>query len=182
MSDSLKNEQFSHLLFFGEQPEQIAHGRSFVMSNLSDSLTSLLTKREIANFFRKTYKKLYKNVQKIWFYSYLLSESLVFCEQKSEWAICSQKTEWFAHLLFYDEWPEWIAHSRSLVMSDLSDLLMVARLSWATWTIHSQLLICPERFERNAHSRSLKWVILSEWGMSLQYWGPNFFGWSDLQS
>ena len=40
-----KNERFAHSLIFGEQPEGIAHGRSFLVSDLSDSLT-LLTKKE----------------------------------------------------------------------------------------------------------------------------------------
>ena len=40
MSDSLKKpEQFAHLLFCAERPEQIAHICSFVMTNLSDLLT-----------------------------------------------------------------------------------------------------------------------------------------------
>ena len=34
-----KNEQFAHLLFYHEQPVWIDHGCSFVMSDLSDSLT-----------------------------------------------------------------------------------------------------------------------------------------------
>ena len=38
MSDSLKNERFAHLLIFGEQPERFAHGCSFPLSDLSDSL------------------------------------------------------------------------------------------------------------------------------------------------
>ena len=33
-----KNERFAHLLLFGEQPEWLAHGRSFLVSNLSESL------------------------------------------------------------------------------------------------------------------------------------------------
>ena len=33
-----KNEQFTHLLFFGERPERFAHNRSFPLSNLSESL------------------------------------------------------------------------------------------------------------------------------------------------
>ena len=37
-----KNEQFTHSLTFGERPEQIAHGHSFLVSDLSDSLTSLI--------------------------------------------------------------------------------------------------------------------------------------------
>ena len=33
-----KNERFSHLLIFGEWPERFAHGRSFLVSHLSESL------------------------------------------------------------------------------------------------------------------------------------------------
>ena len=40
ISDLLQiNERFAHLLFDHEHPERIAHGRSFVMSVLSDLLT-----------------------------------------------------------------------------------------------------------------------------------------------
>ena len=43
MRDSIKKkEQFAHSLIFGEQPEQIAHSRSILVSNLSDLLTSLI--------------------------------------------------------------------------------------------------------------------------------------------
>ena len=40
-----KNERFAHSLIFGERPEGFAHDRSFLVSNLSDSLTSLTRKR-----------------------------------------------------------------------------------------------------------------------------------------
>ena len=39
-------------------------------------------------------------------------------------------------------------------MSDLSESLTVAHLSWATWAIRSQSLICFEKSEGIAHSRS----------------------------
>ena len=68
--------------------------------------------------------------------------------------------EWIAHSLIYHERPERITHSRSFVMSDLSDLLTVAHLSWATWAIGSQSIICLERSEQIAHSRSFD---LIEW-------------------
>ena len=48
-------------------------------------------------------------------------------------------------------------------MSDLSDSLPVALLTWATWAIYSQSLICPERSERITHSRSFDLSNLSEW-------------------
>ena len=47
-------------------------------------------------------------------------------------------------------------------MSDLSDLLTVTLLIWAFWVICSQSLICPERSERIAHSRSFDLSDLSE--------------------
>ena len=34
-----KNEQFAHSLIFGERPERFTHGRSFDLSDLSESLT-----------------------------------------------------------------------------------------------------------------------------------------------
>ena len=48
-------------------------------------------------------------------------------------------------------------------MSNLSDSLTVALLIWATWAIRSPLLICPERSERSAHSRSFDVSEMSEW-------------------
>ena len=77
------------------------------------------------------------------------SELLVFSELKSKWVIPSRKT---SDLLI-----------RSFIMSNLSELLMVALLSWATRVIRSQALICPERSKRIALSGSLKWLILSKW-------------------
>ena len=71
-----------------------------------------------------------------------------------------------ACLLIYHERPERIANGCSFVMSDLSNSLIVTLLTWATWAIRSQLLICPERSEQIAHSHSLKWVIFSIWAMS----------------
>ena len=53
-----------------------------------------------------------------------------FCEQKSKWVICSEKTN--------------DSLIRSFVLSDLRDSLTVAFLTWVTWTIRSQSLICPE--------------------------------------
>ena len=39
MSDTQKNKRLAHLLFYHERPERITHGRAFVMSNMSNSLT-----------------------------------------------------------------------------------------------------------------------------------------------
>ena len=49
-------------------------------------------------------------------------------------------------------------------MSDLSELLTVAHLSWATWAIRSWLLISSERPERFTHSCSF---VLSDHSKSL---------------
>ena len=51
-------------------------------------------------------------------------------------------------------------------MSDLSDLLTVAHLSWVTWAIHSQSLICLERCERISHSSSFDLSEMSNERMS----------------
>ena len=59
-----------------------------------------------------------------------------------------KKTELFAHLLICPDRPEWIAQICSFVMSNLSDVLPVAHLSWATWANRSHLLICSEWFEQ----------------------------------
>ena len=47
-------------------------------------------------------------------------------------------------------------------MSDLSKLLTVAHLSWATWAIRSWSLICLEQPEQFAHNRSFVLSDLSE--------------------
>ena len=88
-----------------------------------------------------------------WEYRFL---PMGFCKNLSD---SLKKIEWFAHLLFRAEQPERIAHICSLVMSDLSDWLTVAHLSWATGAIQSQSPICPEPPERFAHSCSF---VLSE--------------------
>ena len=144
------------------------------MSVLSDLLTALFKKREWANrnfFFKLT--KTFKTYIKIRFYSIFWANRLFFVSKRVNEQFAQKK--WFDHLLFYHERPEQIAHGCSFVMSDLSDLLMVALLSWATWAICSQLLICAEQFELFAHSRSFVLSDLSEWAMSewanSQPWG-----------
>ena len=37
-----QKKRFAHSLIFGEQPERFAHSRSFLVSDLSDLLTSLI--------------------------------------------------------------------------------------------------------------------------------------------
>ena len=117
-----KNTQFANSLIFVEQPERFAHGCSFLVSNLSESLTVAhfwwatwavrsncsLNKREWANrSFLKTYESL-----------------TVALLSWATWAICSRS-------LFWHKRSERFAHSRSL--------------SWAIWANHSQSLIWSER-------------------------------------
>ena len=150
---------------------------SFSVSDLSHLLTVALLswetwaihshcslkKRRWANC--SGFLNLQKNVQKIWFYSIFLVNHL-FLWVKERLSDLLKKTKRFAHLLFYHEQPEQITHSRYFVLSNLSDFLTVSYLSWATWAISSQLLICPERSEQIAQSHSLQWAILSKWAMS----------------
>ena len=155
MSESLKKTSDS--LIFGEPPERITHGRSFLVRDLSTSLTLLIFGEgpehfaHIAHFWRGTWVirshsslkkskwanrsgffKLTKNVKKRTnkydFSQQFLSKLLIFCKR------FAQKNKRFAHL------------------------------SWATWENCSQLLICHEQPERFAHSHSF---VLSDLSKSL---------------
>ena len=115
---------------------------SFLVSNLSDLLTSLIKKEGMSDLLIFFYVQ--KTYQKIRFIILV----------KFFWANPS-----FAHL----SWVTWgIAHGRSFVMSDLSNSLTVALLTWATWAIcsvthlswaiwanHSQSLIWFEQWENS---------------------------------
>ena len=172
LSDSLMFAQFwwaiwanrSWSLSFVEQPERFAHSHSFVMSDLSNSLTSLFWKGRMSEAlgFLNLQKKTFTKCKKIQIYSIFFERFTRCRERKSKWAIHFKKSEQFAHLLFYHEWPAKIDHGHSFVMRDLSNSLTFALLS-AAWAICSQPLICPEQSEKIAHSRSLKWAILSKW-------------------
>ena len=66
-------------------------------------------------------------------------------------------------MFIYHERPERIAQGCSFVLSHVSDSLTVAHFLWAAWAIRSQLLICLQRSERIAHSRSFDLSEMSEW-------------------
>ena len=76
---------------------------------------------------------------------FLLSESLVFCEQKTN-ERCTQKKRAIC----------------SFIMSNLSKLLTVVHLSWAIWGICSQSLFWHEQPEQFAHSHLFVLSDLSE--------------------
>ena len=120
---------------------------------------NLLIEFRISNFaqkewvklllFLKTYKKTVTNFPKNTFFQILLSKLLIFCEQKRKWVICSKK---LCHSLI-----------RSFVLSNLSESLTFAHLSWKTSVIRSESLICPVRPQRIAHICSFVLRNLSEW-------------------
>ena len=58
-------------------------------------------------------------------------------------------------------------------LSDLSDSLTVSHLSWATWAIRSQSLICPKQSDQIAHSRSFDMSNLSKWANSQPWCWPS---------
>ena len=155
-----KNKRFPNSLIFGEQ---FTHSRSFLVSDSLTvtyfwwaiwlKLTLLFTKEGVSESL------VFKNLQKYNFIKIFLSESLIFCERKSN---SLRKNR----LLFCHEWPEWFAHGHSFLVSDLRKSLMVDHFWWATWAICSQSLFCHEWSEQIAFSRSLKWVILSKRAMS----------------
>ena len=125
-----KSEWFAHLLIFwletwaicsrslipSERPEQIACGRSFVLSNLSDSLTSLRRNEQIFCFLKNTVK----NVQKIWFKNFFFEPIAYFLWAKDKSDRFAQKTDQFTHL----SWVTWANRSHSLICHE-------RHLSWA---------------------------------------------------
>ena len=121
---------------------------SFLVSNLCDLLTSP------HSFFFFNCKKTYKNTILFEFFW----AKARFCEQKSECAIHSKKQDirsfahlsWVtwancSHLLICHERPERFAHSRSFVLSNLSESLTFAHLSWAIWA-HERM--CDEQMSK----------------------------------
>ena len=147
------------LLFFHERPEWITHCRSFVKSNGSKWLTvallfrstwvirsrSLFKKERLSKERREQFflwLETIKNIQKIRFLSNYFAQIACF------WAI---RSGCFCH-----ERPDRIAYSCSFVRSNLSDLLMVALLSWATWVNRSRSLFDLSNFEWKRKSKRAK--------------------------
>ena len=133
----------SDSLIHSERPELIVHSHSFLVSDLIDLLTLLRGNERIVCFLKKLFKNCKKTYKKFNFFS----ELLVFCQEherlsdllKKKWAICSFTHFWWAtwancsHSLICHELPERFAHSRSFVLSKLSELLTFAHLSWGIW-------------------------------------------------
>ena len=79
-----------------------------------------------------------------------MSKLLIFCERKSEWAICNKKKA-----------------IRSFALLSLCKLLTVALLSWAPWAIRSLWLICHEQPEQLLMVANLFWAIWANHSQSL---------------
>ena len=148
-----------------------------------------LKKREWANplFFKLT-KKCTKRYD---FSQICFSALLIFCEQKSKWAIaqkmsdsliCSFIMSDLSKLLTVPHlsWATWAICSQycnSFVLSNLSESLTVAHFSIATWAICSQALNCSERSEWINHSCSFDLSNLSEWAN--EQWAMNKWAMSE---
>ena len=89
-----------------------------------------------------------------------------FYEQKRKWVICTKKQSYSLICSF--------------VLIDLSELVKFIHLSWATWVMCSQSLICPEQPEQIAHiclfvlSDLSKWANarMSEWAIEQKIPNP----------
>ena len=64
--------------------------------------------------------------------------------------------------LIFGERPERFAHSHSFDISDRSDSLTVAHLSWAIWANHSQWLIWFKQKEQMSDERMSKFPALEK--------------------
>ena len=138
----------SQSLIWSEQMSELALSRwansqpcSFVMSDLSDSLTSLFKREGMSESLiflnlQKTFKKRTKNT----IFSKFVEWITRFLWVKGQMSNSPQKQAICSRLLFCHERPEWFTHGHSIIMSDLSDLLTVAHLSWAIWMNPSQAL------------------------------------------
>ena len=126
MSDSLTKT--SNSLIFGERPEEFALGRSFLVSDLSKSLM-------VAYFWWTTWAiRSHRSLKKG------ISESLIFLNQKTYIKLFKSKNVYKTCL------KNKILAKKNL--SDLSDSLTVAHLSWAICANRSQSLIWFEQNEQ----------------------------------
>ena len=119
-------------------------------SDLSASLASLIKKEGMSEslIFFKNFQKLLKNRNKKYNFCQIFWANRSFYVSERANERFAQKNEWFAHSLIYHERPEGIAHGHIFDMSNLSDSLTVAHLSWSIWANRSRSLISSEQFER----------------------------------
>ena len=129
-----KNELFTNLLIFGER---FAHSCSFLVSNL---LTVTHCSEQSDRSSHCSLKRgseptlVFLNLQKYYFIQKFFSNSL-------------RKNKWFAH-------------GCSFLVSNLSDSLTVALLSWAIWANCSQSLFKMSNFEQKSDERMREFPTL----------------------
>ena len=166
MSEWAKNERFTNSLIcvelpewfclwsliFGERPERITHDHSFLVSDLSDLLTLLIL---VSDLIKHT-----KNMILDFFSQNCLSESLIrsfIMSNQSKLLICHDQPERFSHgrsfvlsdrairsqSLIFLEQSEWIAHSCSFDLSEMSEWAneQWANEQWANERIPSPIYL-----------------------------------------
>ena len=99
----------------------------FILNNLQKTYIKI-------QFYSKSFERIAHFLWAEEQMSDLLKKSVICSFSLLSWAPWSN-CSW---LLFCHEQPERFAHCRSFVLSNLSDLLTVAHLSWAIWVICSQ--------------------------------------------
>ena len=125
-------------LINGERPEQFAHIAHFWWATWAIHSHHSLKKREWVNC---SFKKPTKNTILVKFF--WVNRSFLWAKERMSNSL--RKNEQFAHLVIYHER---FAHSHSFVMSDLSESLTVAHLTWGIW----------------ANEQMSKWAM-SEWAI-----------------
>ena len=162
---------------------------SFLVSDLSDPLTSLIKKEgmsESLGFFKRTknltkntiFVKFFLRIPRILWVKEQMSDSL----KKSDLLIRSFIMSDLSKLLTVPHlsWATWAICSQycnSFVLSNLSESLTVAHFSIATWAICSQALNCSERSDWINHSCSFDLSNLSEWAN--EQWAMNKWAMSE---
>ena len=160
MSNFLKKTRDSliHSLLVSHLSWTIHSHCSFLVSDLSDLLTSLIKKEGMSEWL--ILKNLKKNIPKNMILFQLFWENCSFLVSQRANDRFAKKNKQFPHLswatwancsqlLIFHERPERFAHSHSFVLNDLSELLRVAHLIWAIW----------------ANEQMSKWAM-REWGNS----------------
>ena len=129
----------SRSLIPSERSEQIAHGCSFVLSDLSNSLTLLRRNERIFCFL----KKLQKNCKKCTKYNFFefvwANSSFLLAKDKKKSNLLKKQIDLLIH---------------SFVLSDLNESLTFG----ATWGIRSQLLIVLSNLSESLTFAHLSWL------------------------
>ena len=123
MSDSLKKLAIRSNTHFWWATWVILLHRLFLVSDLSDSLTSLI-KIEGMSESLGIFLSVQKRTKNTIFIKFFRANRSFAHLSWATWAICSQA-------LFWHEQPERFAHSRSFVLSNMSESLTFAHLIWA---------------------------------------------------